>query len=73
MFTNGTAPAFVSGPVTSRNDTFPEVLADAACIPAHTGAAWPSMISGRNPGKHGLFDFERVDVANYACTDGFAT
>jgi predicted AlkP superfamily phosphohydrolase/phosphomutase len=42
-------------------------------IPAHTGAAWPSMISGRNPGKHGLFDFERMDVSSYACLDGFAT
>lgn len=45
----------------------------ASIIPAHTGAAWPSMITGRNPGKHGLFDFERMDVANYACLDGFAT
>lgn len=42
-------------------------------IPPHTGAAWPSLITGRNPGKTGLFYFERYDVARYACLNGFAT
>jgi predicted AlkP superfamily phosphohydrolase/phosphomutase len=42
-------------------------------IPPHTGPAWPSMITGRNPGKHGIFYFERYDVANYACLDGLST
>jgi len=26
-------------------------------IPPVTGAAWPSMLTGVNPGKHGVFDF----------------
>ena len=42
-------------------------------IPPHTGPAWPSMITGRNPGKHGIFYFERYDVASYGCLDGFST
>lgn len=42
-------------------------------IPPHTGPAWPSMITGRNPGKHGIFYFERYDVSSYACLDGFST
>ncbi|HEV7128364.1 MAG TPA: alkaline phosphatase family protein [Ktedonobacterales bacterium] len=42
-------------------------------IPPHTGPAWPSMITGRNPGKHGIFYFEKYDVAKYACLDGIAT
>ena len=26
-------------------------------IPPVTGAAWPSFMTGKNPGKHGVFDF----------------
>ncbi|MFI5271430.1 MAG: alkaline phosphatase family protein [Ktedonobacterales bacterium] len=42
-------------------------------IPPHTGPAWPSMVTGRNPGKHGVFYFERYNVASYDCLDGFTT
>lgn len=42
-------------------------------IPPHTGPAWPSLITGCNPGKHGIFYFERYDVSSYDCLDGFAT
>jgi predicted AlkP superfamily phosphohydrolase/phosphomutase len=26
-------------------------------IPSHSGPAWSSMVTGKNPGKHGVFDF----------------
>lgn len=42
-------------------------------IPPHTGPAWPSLITGCNPGKHGIFYFERYDISSYDCLDGFAT
>ncbi len=29
-------------------------------IPPHSGPAWPSAITGRNPGKHGIFGFVPV-------------
>ena len=34
-------------------------------IPPVTACAWPSFLSGRNPGKHGLFDFVRPHEGNY--------
>jgi len=30
-------------------------------IPPYTGPAWVSFATGRNPGKHGVFDFLKVD------------
>ncbi|MFC6718289.1 alkaline phosphatase family protein [Natrialbaceae archaeon GCM10025810] len=38
----------VSGPLESQ-------------IPPWTGSAWPSMVTGKNPGKHGVFDFLTYD------------
>jgi len=39
-------------------------MADAGCVgdldsiyPPETPAAWPSFMTGKNPGKHGVFDF----------------
>jgi predicted AlkP superfamily phosphohydrolase/phosphomutase len=29
----------------------------ATVIPPYTPVAWPSIMSGKNPGKHGVFDF----------------
>lgn len=30
-------------------------------LPPVTATAWTSFITGKNPGKHGLFDFQRMD------------
>jgi predicted AlkP superfamily phosphohydrolase/phosphomutase len=30
-------------------------------IPPVTAPAWTSFLTGKNPGKHGLFDFQRID------------
>ena len=43
------------------------LLADGASgplesqIPPWTASAWPSMYTGTNPGKHGVFDFLSFD------------
>lgn len=34
-------------------------------IPPVTGAAWPSFMTGKNPGKHGTFDFVRYNPLAY--------
>lgn len=34
-------------------------------IPPHTGAAWSSFITGKNPGKHGIFDFMMRNPKGY--------
>ena len=34
-------------------------------IPAMTATAWTSMVTGKNPGKHGVFDFYRYNANNY--------
>ncbi len=36
------------------------VVRDIYCIPPVTPASWPSIMSGVNPGKHGLFSFFNV-------------
>ena len=33
-------------------------------FPPETPAAWPSFMTGKNPGKHGVFDFLVYDQAN---------
>lgn len=33
--------------------------------PPHTGAAWSSFITGKNPGKHGIFDFMMRNPRGY--------
>ena len=45
-----------------------KTLADNGCagilrstIPAHSPPAWASMVTGVNPGKHGIFDFLTID------------
>jgi predicted AlkP superfamily phosphohydrolase/phosphomutase len=30
-------------------------------VPAVTAPAWTSFLTGKNPGKHGLFDFQRIE------------
>ena len=44
----GILDAGVSGPLESQ-------------IPPWTASAWPSMFTGKNPGKHGVFDFLTFD------------
>ena len=34
-------------------------------MPPQTGPAWSSFITGKNPGKHGIFDFMRRDPKGY--------
>jgi len=34
-------------------------------IPAMTATAWTSMVTGKNPGRHGVFDFYRYNANNY--------
>lgn len=31
-------------------------------LPAHSGPAWTSFMTGKNPGKHGIFGFTRLDL-----------
>ncbi|MCA1028636.1 alkaline phosphatase family protein [Cytobacillus kochii] len=33
--------------------------------PPHTALAWPSLLTGVNPGKHGIFQFWKPQIANY--------
>src|SRR5688572_22724600 len=42
-------------------------------IPAVTPAAWPSIYTGVNPGKHGLFAFQRRVPAEYRWVSNNAT
>jgi predicted AlkP superfamily phosphohydrolase/phosphomutase len=42
----------------------------AACalrstIPPITAAAWASMVTGWNPGRHGMYDFRTLDIERY--------
>lgn len=41
-----------------------ESAASLECIPPITEASWPSIMSGVNPGKHGIFSFFHVDRAS---------
>lgn len=38
----------------------------ASCVPPVTAPAWTSFLTGKNPGKHGVFDFVRQDRETYA-------
>ncbi len=35
-------------------------------VPPITSAAWASMFTGWNPGRHGMYDFRVLDTARYA-------
>lgn len=34
-------------------------------IPPITPSAWTSIFTGKNPGKHGIYDFEKIDPQTY--------
>ncbi len=38
----------------------------SSCIPPVTAPAWTSFFTGKNPGKHGVFDFVHQDRRTYA-------
>lgn len=38
-------------------------------IPPISAAAWVTMLSGMNPGRHGIFDFRNLDLSNYTAHD----
>ena len=35
-------------------------------VPPITAAAWPSMMTGWNPGRHGMFDFRTLAIERYS-------
>lgn len=37
-------------------------------VPPVTPAAWTSVFTGKNPGKHGIFDFQDLDPSTYEFT-----
>ena len=37
----------------------------ASTVPPHSAAAWPSLVTGRNPGHHGLYEFYRRRAGSY--------
>ena len=37
----------------------------ASTLPPVTSPAWPTFMTGCNPGKHGVFDFIRPEGANF--------
>lgn len=37
----------------------------ASTVPPHTALAWPSILTGVNPGKHGIFQFWKIQTKNY--------
>ncbi len=37
-----------------------------SCVPPVTAPAWASFFTGKNPGRHGVFDFVRQDRTDYA-------
>ena len=55
-----------------RLPTFEKILATGAhgklrsTSPAMTAPAWTSFMTGKNPGKHGLFHFIEFDKGNYS-------
>ncbi|HEY7833603.1 MAG TPA: alkaline phosphatase family protein [Ktedonobacterales bacterium] len=42
-------------------------------IPPHTAAAWTSMMTGINPGGHGVTGFEQIALRDYGCRGELAT
>jgi predicted AlkP superfamily phosphohydrolase/phosphomutase len=34
-------------------------------VPPHTAAAWPTFMTGKHPGKHGLFSFDQPSLGGY--------
>jgi predicted AlkP superfamily phosphohydrolase/phosphomutase len=38
----------------------------ASTIPPITPTAWTTVFTGKNPGKHGIYDFQELDPATYA-------
>lgn len=57
-----------------RLPTLESMLADGAhgqlesTTPPATPAAWTTFFTGKNPGKHGIYDFQRLDPATYEMT-----
>jgi predicted AlkP superfamily phosphohydrolase/phosphomutase len=38
----------------------------ASTVPPITPTAWTTVFTGKNPGKHGIYDFQELDPATYA-------
>lgn len=36
-------------------------------VPPHTAAAWSTLITGKNPGQHGVSGFEQIALRDYGC------
>lgn len=37
----------------------------ASTLPSHSGPGWASSVTGKNPGKHGIYDFWMHDLINF--------
>jgi predicted AlkP superfamily phosphohydrolase/phosphomutase len=46
-----------------RNDGARATL--RSTVPPITSAAWPTLFTGWNPGRHGLYDFRRLQIERY--------
>ena len=42
---------------------------ESTCPPV-SAPAWVSFMTGQNPGRHGVFDFENYDATSYTCRTG---
>lgn len=42
-------------------------------VPPHTAAAWTTMMTGVNPGRHGVTGFEQIALHDYGCRGDLAT
>lgn len=47
-----------------RNDGATATL--TSTVPPITAAAWPSMMTGWNPGRHGMYDFRTLGIERYS-------
>lgn len=56
-------PLFEDGELPNLRSVFEQGVAGKleSQIPPWTASAWPSLYTGMNPGKHGVFDFLRFD------------
>jgi predicted AlkP superfamily phosphohydrolase/phosphomutase len=60
----GLADANLSNIAAVRDDGARATL--TSTVPPITAAAWPSMMTGWNPGRHGMYDFRRLGIEKYS-------
>ncbi len=60
----GQADAFLPNIAAVRTQGASAVL--RSTVPPITAAAWPSMMTGWNPGRHGMYDFRTLGIERYS-------